>query len=71
MVQIKIGIPIVCENDKCPKHGNLINSISEINVQDLELFYEDYGHNSYKEDCCQFCGQLGIVQEAYFVNELS
>ncbi|MCZ2128186.1 MAG: hypothetical protein LC099_10495 [Anaerolineales bacterium] len=59
---IEVNIPIVCENDECKNCGSLINIISEINIQDVDLFYENYD-GSNEHDYCPICGQLGIAED--------
>lgn len=63
MAQSKeVKIPIVCENDECENYGNLINVVSEIDIGDIDLFYENYD-GSVEYDYCQICGQLGVAED--------
>ncbi len=67
MVQNKqIGIPISCENPKCQNSGSIINMVTEVDVADMDLFYEgDDGSES--ADYCQTCGELGVAEDAIFL----
>jgi len=66
MAQIEVEIPIVCENDQCENHGNLVNLVHGIKFEEIDLFYENYD-GSVEYDYCPICGELGVVEEAYFV----
>jgi hypothetical protein len=66
MVQIEVEVPIICGNDKCKNYGNLVNLVREIKLEDIDLFYENYG-DSADYDYCQVCGELGIAEDAYLV----
>lgn len=66
MVQIEVEIPIVCENDKCENYGNLVNLVRGIRLEDIDLFYENYG-DSVDYDYCQVCCELGVAEDAYLV----
>ncbi|MEW6006482.1 MAG: hypothetical protein AB1695_14355 [Stygiobacter sp.] len=52
-------IPIICENE-CVNRGSVINIVSGIPEEDLDLFYEDYD-GSDESDICRFCGQAGVA----------
>lgn len=63
MAQIRqVEIPIVCENAQCLNFGKTLNVISEIAVDDLDLFYEDYD-GSVEYDYCPICGELGVAED--------
>lgn len=62
MVQNEIKIPVFCENAQCKNFGNLVNIISEISVEDIDLFYEGYD-GSVEEDYCPVCGELGVAED--------
>lgn len=64
MVHGKVEIPIICENEKCENFGNLVNLVREIDLTDLDLFYENYG-SSPDDDYCQVCGELGVAEDCY------
>ncbi len=66
MVQSKIEIPIFCENDKCQNYGKLINLVRGIRLEDIDLFYENYGNSANDNDYCKICGELGVIEDAYF-----
>ncbi|GAB4500815.1 MAG: hypothetical protein Fur0035_03550 [Anaerolineales bacterium] len=66
MAQIEVEIPIICENDKCENYGNLVNLVRGISLDDIDLFYVNYG-NSVDCDYCQVCGELGVAEDAYLV----
>ncbi len=66
MAQTEVEIPIVCENDKCGNYGNLVNLVRGIRLEDIDLFYENYG-DSVDYDCCRVCGELGVAEDAYLV----
>lgn len=59
---INLQIPIVCENNKCNNYGKIINIVSEINVDDIDLFYENYD-GSVEDDYCPICGELGVAED--------
>lgn len=66
MAQIRqIKIPIICENNQCPNLGKAINIVSEIAIEDIDLFYENYD-GSANEDYCSICGELGIAEDPIF-----
>lgn len=66
MAQIRqVEIPIICENEQCQNFGNVINVISEIAIEDLDLFYENFD-DSVEEDHCIICGELGVAEDPIF-----
>ncbi len=56
----KIDIPITCENPQCENAGRLVNVISEIAVEEIDLFYESYD-GSDDADYCLTCEELGVA----------
>lgn len=58
----KIEIPIICENTQCRNFGKVINLISGIAIEDLDLFYENYD-GSVEEDECPVCGEIGVAED--------
>lgn len=56
------SVPLVCETTGCNNSGNVVNLVSGIIPQDLDLFYEDYD-GSAPEDRCPLCGQPAIAQD--------
>ncbi len=66
MAQSKLKIPIICENDRCENCGQLVNLVSEVSLEDLDLFYENYGRPANEEDYCRICGELGVAEDAYW-----
>lgn len=57
-----LKIPIVCENNECENYSNLINVVGEINIGDVDLFYENYD-GSVENDYCPICGELGVAED--------
>ncbi len=53
----EIEIPIVCETAQCENSGKLVNTVSGIRFEDLDLFYENYD-DSVEQDHCPICGEL-------------
>lgn len=62
----QIEIPIICENNQCRNFGGVINIASEINLRDMDLFYENYD-GVVEEDYCPICGELGVVEDPILV----
>ena len=58
----QIAVPIICENQQCPNLWKTINTVSELKIEDIDLFYENYD-GSVSEDYCFICGELGIAEE--------
>jgi hypothetical protein len=57
-----VSVAIVCETEGCPNAGQVINVVSEIPADQIDLFFEDYrGEDA--EDTCSLCGQPGIAQD--------
>lgn len=65
MVQSQVEIPIVCENEKCKNYGELINLVREIRYEEIDVFYENYGHPADEDDYCPICDRLGVAEDAY------
>lgn len=59
-----LKIPIVCENNECENYGILINVVGEINIGDIDLFYENYD-GSIEYDYCPICGELGVAEDPF------
>ncbi|MCC6299039.1 MAG: hypothetical protein IT314_07055 [Anaerolineales bacterium] len=62
MAQNNIKVPILCENSHCRNFGNIVNIVSEISMEDIDLFYEGYD-GSVDQDYCPVCGELGIAED--------
>lgn len=61
---IKIAIPIICENIKCSNFGSIVNTVTGLNSDDADLFYEGY-NGSEKEDYCPICKELAVAEDYY------
>ncbi|MBI5652024.1 MAG: hypothetical protein HZC40_16530 [Chloroflexi bacterium] len=57
-----LEIPIVCENDQCENHGNIVNLVRGITREEIDHFYESYDE-SVSQDHCPICGELGVAEE--------
>jgi len=62
----EVDIPIVCENKQCENCGNLVNVVRGINIEDLNLFYENYD-DSVEQDHCPICGELGVAEDPILI----
>ena len=58
----KAKAPIFCETEGCWNCGRMINLVSNIPVEDLDLFYEGYDESE-PADSCNVCGELGVLGE--------
>ncbi len=58
----EIEIPVICENNQCENFGNLVNVVSEITTDEVDLFYENYD-GSTEDDYCPICGELGVAED--------
>jgi hypothetical protein len=55
-------IPIVCEIAVCPNSWRVVNVVSEIDEDNIDLFFEGYD-DSEPEDHCTVCGALGVAED--------
>lgn len=60
----QIVIPIICENPHCANLDNLVNVVSGITTDDMDLFYESYDGTD-AEDYCPVCGELGVAEDPW------
>lgn len=58
----QIVVPITCGNSSCRNFNRLVNVISGISVEDMDLFYQSYD-GSDPHDYCPVCGELGIAED--------
>jgi hypothetical protein len=58
----KMKVPIFCETEGCPNSGKVVNWVTNIPVEDLDLFYEGYD-GSEEADYCNICGELGVAED--------
>lgn len=63
----KLIIPIICENPKCSNFNHLVNEVTGLTNNDLDLFYEGY-NGSDEQDYCPICQKLGIAED-YFIEQ--
>lgn len=61
-----VEIPIICESQQCANYGRVINIVSELTTNDLDLFYEDY-NGTEPADYCPLCKKLGVAENAAYV----
>lgn|GEM_PF-5125341 len=67
-------VTVVCETPGCERNGEVINTISELEEESLDIWFEDYNGESEEADWCIACGQPGIAQDPQpmeFVNEVA
>ena len=57
-----VSVPITCGNGKCSNFGNLINCVTELVEEDIDLFYEGYD-GSDSADYCPLCNELGVAED--------
>ncbi|HET6201763.1 MAG TPA: hypothetical protein VFI25_03045 [Planctomycetota bacterium] len=60
LVEVLNEIPIWCETEGCPNHGDIVNVVLDVAGEDLDSFYESYD-GSEPADFCRACGKLGIA----------
>ena len=55
-------IPLVCETPDCPHFGQVIDVISGIAPENLDMVYEDYGSDD-DANFCPLCHCLAVAQD--------
>lgn len=58
----QIVIPITCGNSRCRNFNHLVNVVSGVPLEKLDLFYESYD-GSESADYCPACGELGVAED--------
>ena len=58
----KFVIPITCGNPQCRNFNELVNMVSGVTMENMDLFYESYD-GSDTEDYCLVCGELGVAED--------
>ena len=59
----RVVIPIICGSPQCRHFKQLVNVVSEVPIEELDLFYEGYD-GSDSADYCMVCGKLGVAEDA-------
>ncbi|WP_424948176.1 hypothetical protein [Candidatus Spongiihabitans sp.] len=49
-------------NPQCKNFDRLVNVVTEVDIADMDLFYEGYD-GSEDVDYCQICGELGVAED--------